>query len=614
MNTQGRTKIWSAEETTQNPYDRIRNSQGNLSDENVSSDRYRATSDMGWDRPEITISSGIGSSDDAGGDGSPGPGGLERVERTAPGDSDVQDSADGAKTDSSQNTYIEDSQLAGPTVEEVSVSERFHEDYGIYEEAISRSQFFYATVGNGEITDGQVSIELPANMEYVMEKDGVAMDYASGQVLTEKGSYILKISAVEDASVPFSRQKIYKAVFRFRIQEKAASAESRQSPGSYGSYGSSGASGSGYGSGSLFDALEEETSQAPEEETRTETTAEEESQSVSGEESEADREEGSTEESSLDESSLEAIVENAIGQGYGTEHLEGYNENTGLVSGYDRESGYYRHQLASGEVFFTDVPNGMTTNYSVRILTNDNLPFRVFKDGEAIEYVPGTAIEEAGSYGVYPYSESTIYLSSYAGKEEPLFWFRILGEAVNDLGIINAPEHGRIADVRYTPASKKTEGENQAQAGVSGSLWEPPAFAFCDDWCYVKEDGRYQIDIETETGISTLEFRKDTRSPYFRYEIQGNTALIRYAGTDVAACSILQDGNLIHSGSPVREIEGPGDFEFIVYDKAGNRGSSNISIPYKMNTAAILVVVLFVLLFLVLGVMVRRIKRQVKVV
>lgn len=624
MNTQGKTGILSEEEDVLDLYRRIRASQGNLSDENVTSSRYQATSGSVSQSADsgVTISSGSGSSDRTAPGSSSSSRTRESQDRVYPGSSEVPDSAGGPGASAAQGTYIEDSQLTGPEVKEVSVSERFHADYGVYEESFGNSQFFYATVGNGEITDGQVSIDFPANMEYVMEKDGIKVDYTSGQTLTEKGSYLLKISAVEDDSLPFSQQKIYKAVFRFRIQDRIAPSDSpREGMGDNGYSPEN----SGYGSGSLFDALSEENGEAMGQESETESVPEEGTEPVSGEETQGSAE-GETEtaaeedtgfagdETALDEDSLEAILEEALGQGYGTEYLEGYNENTGLVSGYDQESGYYRHQLASGEVFFTDVPNGMTTNYSVRILTNDNLPFRVFKDGEAIEYVPGEAIEEAGSYEVYPYSDSTIYLSSYAGKEEPLFSFRILGEAVNDLGIVNAPEHGRIVNVRYASTSRGAADGSQAQAGGAENEQEISAFVFCDDWCYVKVDGKYQIDIETETGISTLEFDKDTKSPYFRYQIDKNRALILYGGRDVAVCQIFQDGNLIYSGDPVREIEGPGNFQFTVYDKAGNRGSSDISIPYKMNTAAILVIVLLFLLLLVLGVAVRRIKKQVKVV
>lgn len=604
MNTHGKTGIWSADENSQDLYQRIRDSQGNLSDENRSSSRYQATSDRvttGAGGSGITINSGSDSSGNA-------PGSFFTSKNTEDWEDDDGTSGPGAAA--TQDSYIEDSQLTGPRVEEVSISERFHEDYGIYEESLGGTRFFYATVGNGEITDSQVTIEFPANMDYVMEKDGVPVDYRSGQTLTERGSYILRISVVEDDSLPFSQQKRYKAVFRFRIQERVASTEQGvEGMGDRDSYGSGT---SEFGTGSLFAALSEESDGAMEASAETEG----ETESGMSSETESGLEESSLgeAETSLSEDSIETILENAIGQGYGAEHLEGYNENTGLVSGYDQETGYYRHQLASGEAFFTDVPNGMTTNYPVRILTSDNLPFRVFKDGEAIEYEPGTAVEEAGSYGVYPHSDSTVYLSSYAGREEPLFQFRILGEAANDLGVINAPEHGRIAGVRYIPTAEKTQEERVGDAASLNEAGESRAFEFCDDWCYVKEDGRYQIDIETETGTSVLEFVKDTRSPYFRYQLDGNNAQILYSGTDVEACRILKDGNLIHSGDPVRQIEGPGEFDFTAYDKAGNQGSAHISIPYKMNSASVLVIILFILLLLVLGVTIKRIKKQVRVV
>ena len=43
---------------------------------------------------------------------------------------------------------IDDSGSAGPRVEDVSLSEEYHEDFGVYEEALGDRYFLYSNVGN----------------------------------------------------------------------------------------------------------------------------------------------------------------------------------------------------------------------------------------------------------------------------------------------------------------------------------------------------------------------------------------------------------------------------------------------------------------------------------
>lgn len=44
---------------------------------------------------------------------------------------------------------IDDSGSAGPSVEDVSLSEEYHEDFGVYEEALGDRYFLYSNVENG---------------------------------------------------------------------------------------------------------------------------------------------------------------------------------------------------------------------------------------------------------------------------------------------------------------------------------------------------------------------------------------------------------------------------------------------------------------------------------
>ena len=110
--------------------------------------------------------------------------------------------------------------LTGPYVEQVTLQERYHEEYKVYEESMADLFFFYASVGNGGITHEAVTLDIPQNISYTMEMDGLPYAYQSGQPVGAYGTYVVRLTGIEDETVPFYEQKEYRAVFRFRIQAK----------------------------------------------------------------------------------------------------------------------------------------------------------------------------------------------------------------------------------------------------------------------------------------------------------------------------------------------------------------------------------------------------------
>ena len=71
---------------------------------------------------------------------------------------------------------------------------------------------------------------------------------------------------------------------------------------------------------------------------------------------------------------------------------EHYSEVTGLSSYYDTSSGYFKNELLTGAAFYTNVANGMVTNNPVTLQTSDPITFTVLRDGEPMEYEPGTEL------------------------------------------------------------------------------------------------------------------------------------------------------------------------------------------------------------------------------
>lgn len=109
---------------------------------------------------------------------------------------------------------------------EVGIREKFHSDFDLYENSIQDKYFFYSNISNGGITDLPVYFEFPAELQIAMEKDGVSLPYVSGQQLYEIGNYLMRLSVSEQRE---GKIKInYKAVFRFKIQEKKEEASDEE--------------------------------------------------------------------------------------------------------------------------------------------------------------------------------------------------------------------------------------------------------------------------------------------------------------------------------------------------------------------------------------------------
>ncbi|MDO4265433.1 MAG: hypothetical protein Q4C63_03085 [Eubacteriales bacterium] len=626
-------------------YEQIMNTQGNLVGGSVVSDRYQSTSSL-RDNSSASVRQ-----ESTGGTTS----GTIRLR-----DTDHSEVTSGPGYEARAD-FVDDAQTTGPSVNTARMSEQYHQDYGIYEESLSDTIFFYSTVSNGSITDQAVSLDIPAGIRFTMEKDGTEIPYASGQKVSEYGTYLLKLTAIEDESLPFSEQTVTEGVFRFRIMAKAPETETADSGfsggvtgvtggtgyyssggstffGGTGSSGNTGSTGIGDSIQSTIDtALSGGLSQETETEAQTEAdTRTDASQTEAAETEESGGPEDGAygdvmgEDGSIDGTALDEALSGALGEGYGAETLEGYNDETGLASAYDPTTGYYRHELISGEVFYTDVPNGMITNNPVVLLTNDNLPFRVLRDGEEIEYQQGTPISEAGSYTVFPHAEGTIYLSSYADKNEPLFHFRVVTGPVNDLGIFTAPEGAVLTSVTIG-RRKEAVTEETAESAQRVTLPGAPAaetelrsgaaqrpereeLTLTEDWFYLEDEGSYTFYMDTEAGPSTVTIEKDVTAPLFYISEENNRISFVYATQDAVRARVLSNGREIYSGAPLSEISDPGSYTYEVYDSAGNMSGADVSLSYHMNTAAILFIIMILLFAAIIVVAVKRFRQNMRVV
>ena len=79
----------------------------------------------------------------------------------------------------------------GPVVEDVRITETYHEDYRLYEEGLGEKAFFYSNIANGTWTDKPVRFEIPEQISVSASRDGAPYPFERGQAFAERGSYLL---------------------------------------------------------------------------------------------------------------------------------------------------------------------------------------------------------------------------------------------------------------------------------------------------------------------------------------------------------------------------------------------------------------------------------------
>lgn len=459
---------------------------------------------------------------------------------------------------------------AAETVTAYSMVETYYKDYGVYEQNLENTYFVYTTVQNGGITDQAVQIDFPADLSCKMKKDGIEMSYTSGQVITDKGSYVINFEGeLDDGSK-------CKTTFRFRIQNKLPQPETTAAPTapttSYYSGLYSGSSFSNpYAGGMTYEQAAGIASQA-EETSVAETTAE-----MIEETTEAEQESVSMEIMGEDGTIDEEVLSSLNGDGIGVMVPETFLDANGLAQVYDETSGVYVQTLLNEVSFQSNVPNGMITNGGVVLNTMDDLQFQVFRDGEEISYTAGEQLFTAGSYTVFVTQETTLFLSCYAGRQEPVFHFRIVdpNTAVYDLDWINAPVGGEILSVFDANGTSVSHTSGQVQ---------------------LTTDGSYLLTFAIPSGETVTELKRDTVSPrFYMTNEKGKTSITYVNSADVAVCELYEGSELVSSTSaPVYEVTDPGKYTLIVYDAAGNSSMGNFEVEFRLNlgaVAAILIVV-----------------------
>lgn len=479
---------------------------------------------------------------------------------------------------------------AGPAVSQVTLAEQYHDEYKIYEESINDLFFFYTNVSNGGITNENVTLDMPQNIFCSVEKDGAEYDYVPGQIFSEYGTYVVRVTAVEDTSVPFSEQREYRALFRFRIQAKPPeeTQEGESSQGfpeglindglgvvsglqEGGSWPGGGISGTGEGESLLGESQPESLESEPESRDPSETSAGESTggeTTGTGEDGMGEGQNGSVEDK--EEAGTDEALEAAAGE------VNGAGAYHGRTQVYDSSGGRYEVTFGNGRTLSSNVPEGYMGPGTVELLVSEG-EGSLYRNDELLEYAESMSIKDPGYYRL---------------DIDGQMWSFVIASAVGSTDYYMAPEGMRFTGAYF-------EGEPKEL---------PPG-----KYLPMREDGQYQITMTGKEGeVLEVVLRKDTTPPQFTVNVKGGTAQLQYESDDIESV-ILERNGQIQEGFAGYTIDSPGSYRLTAVDEAGNTSSAEFSLKYQVNMYGIVAVVLVILLIAGGVVFVIHVKRTVRV-
>ena len=458
----------------------------------------------------------------------------------------------------------EETNFDGPVVKKVSLGERYHEEYKTYELSVADLFFLYANVGNGGITHEPVAIDIPANISYTMEKDGLPYEYVSQTKISAKGTYVMKLTGIENKELPLSEQVEYQAVYRFRITDEPPVEETEAAAsGLAGAVGSltgdntfvvSGNSGAPIFETSETEAVQE-TDPVKEEETPVEET---EAEVDSKNEADAEMTEGPESEAAAEaEPTMSAKREQRM----------------------ELASGNYIVTLENGKELTTSVPEGYVGAGSVYLnVAEDVVPVTaLYKNDEPVEFINGESVTEYGRYRL---------------DVDGCSYFFTLAYEVGQMEYYPAPVGMEFTEVRL----------NDELLTLAS-----------DQYATMEQDGTYSFVMKGNEGERfEVILVKDTVAPEMSVTVTKGSAAIEYLSDDIAVIELIRDGKEVpgFAGTMIAE---PGQYSLTVFDAAGNSTAADFSLKYQVNFYGILAVVLVVLAIAGIGVFVVHIKKNTKV-
>jgi len=440
--------------------------------------------------------------------------------------------------------------------QQIGLQEKEFKDFGLYEQKLDDSTYFYTNVANGDVIDGAVWLDIPQNIDFVLTRDGNEISYKSNQELYDRGNYFLLVWSANPISKKMQdfSEKRY-GLFHFRIDRKIAPtpvtpSDSITDIGSLGfetllpSTGET--TGDGYistltPSGSEGSAWTELPGETP-------TGSDSMQEVVIGGETEGETEEEIPEENP---DLIDAPVDR-------------------FAQSYLEEEERYLQENRAG-AFYSSVPNGATINDSFVVDLIGEQGVTVTRNDQPYEFHTGQTIEEDG---VYRFTFGTGDFSVSAAA----YQVRILNAPVNNMRVFTPPEEWVISQVLFN-------GEKVA----SGK-----------EWFKLDADGHYTFTLEdTDTMTQrNVSITLDRVAPLLNLAgvengVAKGEVQVTALSEDLATVTMYLDGELINTKATLSD---PGIYDLIAYDQAGNSTAYQFEIKYSMNTAAYLFIILLVAL------------------
>lgn len=460
----------------------------------------------------------------------------------------TEDSNNGPGITAAVSVVEESPEGTGPKIHDVTMGEKYHQEFGLYEQSLNNQYFLYSNVENGGITDQPVYVDIPADLIFTMEKDGIAIPYFSKQKVGDKGTYVLRITAIYDKNVPLSEQEEYRTVFRFRIDEKApvtSVADRSATSDLLDNYGFTGWQETSGGTDEVQNEamLEEDVLTGSNGETA---GIEEESESLA-EEPETEESEGETEPESIGEAEEiknadKADAESAVSK----------------TQTYDKDRNAYTVVFSNGVAFISNVPENMITSLAVQLMREEGADCSLYQGEEEIPWETEMKLTEFGQYRVV------------SGNEE--FGFEITNTYVNR-DEFTAPVGTEIMEAKFQDETMRLVNSHS---------------------CVMKEDGKYTFSLigEGEERYNIV-LNRDTTAPEFTVNVESQRVAITYLSDDMSAITLQKRGEEPKAFASTIITE-PGHYVLTVTDRAGNETSQEFTLRYRLNTYAMVAILMIV--------------------
>ena len=413
------------------------------------------------------------------------------------------------------------------------IEERQIPSYGLYEEIIANQVVFYSNVQNGAIIEYPVNLDLPETVSVSVDKDGKKYNYTVGEPFEEPGRYSLTLTVEGKDLLGGKENEVFYGLFRFWIMEN--SGESNPD----------GDSSEDWNSSDDWDSSDFESS-------------------------------GDSSDSSEFSSDIDGSSSGNSGDSDNPSNPDGPASETGtLLPETDKAAGLSQYVIEKkirivtnrGTELFCNIPAGMTTSNVVQFELPDTAQYKMLVNGEEVEnFEFNKSISARGEYKLQIFD---------GDSENPAeFSFTIIGKNTREITQFTVPNSCRIDSATFNKMQIRTNG-NSVDLG---------------------SEGAYTFDVYCGDYYMSESFTLDNTPPEFvvngideNGKANGGTVFIELVSDDIDDYAVYLDRKPYKK---TLELTEAGKYGIIVYDKAGNSSTQEFEIIYKMDTMAIVAVIL----------------------